>query len=147
MVAIIPIVQTDELVMVSDGGQIIRMPVEGISFTGRTARGVTLFRVSEGERVVSVSRIRDVDEVEECNELQSNNLSNENKNSTITVNVGSTVAGNHTHRFASATTNAITAGGNHTHTFEHFKNNTLHKHNEKPTFYVLEVDEKWYRIA
>ena len=63
VVAIIPVVQTDELVMVSDGGQLIRMPVDGISFTGRTARGVTLFRVSDGERVVSVSRIRDVDEV------------------------------------------------------------------------------------
>ena len=65
MVAIIPVVQTDELVMVSDGGQIIRMPVEGISFTGRKARGVTLFRVSDGGRVVSVSRIRDVEQVEE----------------------------------------------------------------------------------
>jgi DNA gyrase subunit A len=65
VVAIIPVVQTDELVMVSDGGQIIRMPVDGISFTGRTARGVTLFRVSDGERVVSVSRIRDVEQVDE----------------------------------------------------------------------------------
>ena len=65
VVAIIPVVQTDELVMVSDGGQIIRMPVEGISFTGRKARGVTLFRVSDGGRVVSVSRIRDVEQVDE----------------------------------------------------------------------------------
>ena len=46
--------------MVSDGGQLIRLPVEGISFTGRTARGVTLFKVAEEERVVSVSRIREV---------------------------------------------------------------------------------------
>ena len=45
----------------------------------------------------------------------------EKKNSTITVNVGSTVAGNHTHRFASASSGAITAGGNHTHTFEHLR--------------------------
>ena len=30
---------------------------------------------------------------------------------------------------------------------EKIKNNTLHKYNEKPTFYVLEVDEKWYRFA
>ena len=51
----------------------------------------------------------------------------EKKNSTITVNVGSTVAGNHTHRFASATSGAITAGGNHTHAFETFKNNSLHR--------------------
>ena len=46
--------------MVSDGGQLIRLPVGGISFTGRTARGVTLFRVGESERVVSVTRFREV---------------------------------------------------------------------------------------
>ena len=51
----------------------------------------------------------------------------ERKNSIITVNVGSTVAGNHAHRFASATSGAITAGGTHTHTFERFKNNSLHR--------------------
>ena len=61
VVATLPVLPTDELVMVSDGGQLIRMPVDGISFTGRTARGVTLFRVNDDEKVVSISRIRDVD--------------------------------------------------------------------------------------
>ena len=60
VISVIPVFQTDEVVMVSDGGQLIRLPVEGISFTGRTARGVTLFKVAEEERVVSVSRIREV---------------------------------------------------------------------------------------
>jgi hypothetical protein len=49
------------LVMVSDGGQLIRMPVSGISFTGRTSRGVTLFKVANEERVVSVTRFRDLE--------------------------------------------------------------------------------------
>ena len=61
VVATLPVLATDELVMVSDGGQLIRLPIDGISFTGRTARGVTLFRVSGDEKVVSISRIRDVD--------------------------------------------------------------------------------------
>ena len=52
VISVIPVFQT--------GGQLIRLPVEGISFTGRTARGVTLFKVAEEERVVSVSRIREV---------------------------------------------------------------------------------------
>ncbi len=69
VVAVAPVSPTDQLVMVSDGGQLIRMPVEGISFTGRTARGVTLFKVAEGESVVSVSRIREVEAVEEDGEL------------------------------------------------------------------------------
>ena len=51
--------------MVSDGGQLIRLPVEGISFTGRSSRGVTLFNVAEEERVVSVTRFRDLDRDDE----------------------------------------------------------------------------------
>jgi len=65
VVSTIPVRDTDQLVMVSDGGQLIRMPVDGISFTGRTSRGVILFKVSEDERVVSVTRFRDLDGDEE----------------------------------------------------------------------------------
>ena len=60
VISTIPVIDTDQLVMVSDGGQLIRLPVGGISFTGRTERGVTLFRVGESERVVSVTRFREV---------------------------------------------------------------------------------------
>ena len=56
-----PVIDSDQMVMVSDGGQLIRCPVKDISIVGRSARGVTLFRVAEGEKVVSVSRIRDVE--------------------------------------------------------------------------------------
>jgi len=65
VVSTIPVVETDQLVMVSDGGQLIRMSVDGISFTGRTSRGVTLFKVGDKEKVVSVTRFRDVEEDEE----------------------------------------------------------------------------------
>ena len=61
VVSTIPVLDTDQLVMVSDGGQLIRLPVDGISFTGRTSRGVTLFNVSEVERVVSVTVFRDLE--------------------------------------------------------------------------------------
>jgi hypothetical protein len=36
------------------------VPVAGISVQGRGSGGVTVFRVDEGERVVSVERIEDV---------------------------------------------------------------------------------------
>ncbi|MGB0682345.1 MAG: DNA gyrase subunit A [Magnetovibrionaceae bacterium] len=55
------VLDEDQIVMVSNSGQIIRCPVDGISFSGRAARGVTLFNVAEGERVVSVSRLRDME--------------------------------------------------------------------------------------
>ena len=51
-----------DIVMVTDAGQLIRCPVGDISINGRTTRGVKLFDTAEGERVVSVSRIRDVEE-------------------------------------------------------------------------------------
>jgi DNA gyrase subunit A len=65
VVSTIPVTETDQLVMVSDGGQLIRMPIDGISYSGRTSRGVTLFNVSDTEHVVSVTRFRDVDGSEE----------------------------------------------------------------------------------
>ena len=54
-------IDSDQVVMVTDGGQLIRCPVGDVSVVGRTSRGVTLFRVAEGEKIVSVTRFRDVD--------------------------------------------------------------------------------------
>ncbi len=45
--------------LVTDQGQTIRVPVDGIRVAGRNTQGVTLFRTSEGERVVSVERIEE----------------------------------------------------------------------------------------
>ena len=45
--------------LISDRGQTIRVPVSDISVQGRSAGGVTIFKVDEGERVVSVERIAD----------------------------------------------------------------------------------------
>ena len=50
--------------LISDRGQMIRVPVEGIRFKGRATKGVTIFRTAEGERVVSVERIPDQGEDE-----------------------------------------------------------------------------------
>ncbi len=48
--------------LVSDQGQMIRMPVHDIRIAGRGTQGVVLFRASEGERVVSVAALRDTAE-------------------------------------------------------------------------------------
>jgi len=61
-VAAFPLLPNDQIVMVTDAGQLIRCPVGDISINGRTTRGVKLFNTADGERVVSVSRIRDVEE-------------------------------------------------------------------------------------
>ena len=64
VVASFPVDEKDHLVLVTNGGQVIRCPVHDIRFTGRRTQGVTIFRVAEGERVVSVSRIQEPDEEE-----------------------------------------------------------------------------------
>jgi DNA gyrase subunit A len=60
IIASFPVEISDHLMLISDSGQTIRVPVSGISVQGRSAQGVTVFRVDEGERVVSVERVEDV---------------------------------------------------------------------------------------
>ncbi|MGZ5922360.1 MAG: DNA gyrase subunit A [Rhizomicrobium sp.] len=55
-----PVEESDDLMLISDQGQTIRVAVGGISIQGRAAQGVTVFRLDEGERCVSVERIADV---------------------------------------------------------------------------------------
>ena len=50
----------DQIVMVTDTGQIIRCPVRDIRVAGRRTQGVTLFDLSDDERMVSVTRLTDV---------------------------------------------------------------------------------------
>ncbi|AEP09942.1 DNA gyrase subunit A [Micavibrio aeruginosavorus] len=55
MIATFPVTDEHEVMLVSDAGQLIRMPVHDVRFTGRSAQGVTLFKVADGEKVVSVA--------------------------------------------------------------------------------------------
>jgi DNA gyrase subunit A len=57
LVASFPVEETDQLMLVTDGGQLIRCPVEGIRVAGRGTQGVIVFRTAEDEKVVSVERI------------------------------------------------------------------------------------------
>jgi DNA gyrase subunit A len=57
LVASLPVEHTDQLMLVTDGGQLIRVPVEGIRIAGRKTQGVIVFNTTDGERVVSVERI------------------------------------------------------------------------------------------
>ncbi|MDE1146305.1 MAG: DNA gyrase subunit A [Azospirillaceae bacterium] len=57
--AVFPIAETDQVMMVSNGGQVIRMPVHDVRITARKSKGVTLFRLAADEGVVSVARLAD----------------------------------------------------------------------------------------
>jgi DNA gyrase subunit A len=61
VVAVFPIGHNDQIMLVTDGGTLIRCPVDGIRIAGRATRGVRIVNVSEGERVVSAVRIGEDD--------------------------------------------------------------------------------------
>ena len=62
VVASFPVEPTEQLMLVTDQGKLIRMPVRDIRIAGRATMGVTLFKVADAERVVSAARIRETDD-------------------------------------------------------------------------------------
>ncbi|NDB66432.1 MAG: DNA gyrase subunit A [Methylocystaceae bacterium] len=65
LVAVFPVLQDDEIMLVTDGGQLIRCPVGGIRIAGRGTQGVIVFNTAKDERVVSVEHIGDITPQEE----------------------------------------------------------------------------------
>jgi DNA gyrase subunit A len=57
LVASFPIEETDQIMLVTDGGQLIRCPVDGIRIAGRSTQGVIVFSTGDGEKVASVERL------------------------------------------------------------------------------------------
>ncbi len=57
LVAAFPVEDKDQIMLVSDGGQLIRVPVDGIRIASRATKGVTIFSTAKDEKVVSVERI------------------------------------------------------------------------------------------
>jgi DNA gyrase subunit A len=57
LAASFPVEESDQIMLVTDGGQLIRCPVNGIRIAGRSTQGVIVFDTAEGEKVVSVERI------------------------------------------------------------------------------------------
>ena len=57
LVASFPIEESDQIMLVTDGGQLIRCPVDGIRIAGRSTQGVIVFSTAEGEKVASVERL------------------------------------------------------------------------------------------
>lgn len=79
--------ESDQIVLVTDGGQLIRCPIHDVRIAGRVTQGVTLFRVSADENVVSVARIAETDDDDNGEESESESSSAE---STAEGTTGST---------------------------------------------------------
>ncbi|HEY1722311.1 MAG TPA: DNA gyrase subunit A [Magnetospirillaceae bacterium] len=60
VVASFPVKATDQLMLVTNAGKMIRIAIDGVRIAGRQTQGVTLLRTDEGENVVSVARLGEV---------------------------------------------------------------------------------------
>jgi DNA gyrase subunit A len=60
-----PVEDADQMMLVTDGGKIIRSPVADIRIAGRSTQGVTLFDTADDEKVVSVAHLKEGDEPED----------------------------------------------------------------------------------
>jgi DNA gyrase subunit A len=68
LIASFPVEPSDQIMLVTNGGQLIRCPVEGIRIAGRSTQGVIVFNTADDEQVVSVERISEDNEGEEGGE-------------------------------------------------------------------------------
>jgi len=59
LVASFPVEHSDQIMLVTDGGQLIRCPIDDVRIAGRNTQGVRVFKTEAIERVVSVERISD----------------------------------------------------------------------------------------
>lgn len=57
LIASFPVEDQDQIMLVTDAGQLIRCPVDDVRVAGRPTQGVTIFRTTADERVVSVERV------------------------------------------------------------------------------------------
>jgi DNA gyrase subunit A len=67
LAASFPVEEFDQILLVTDQGQLIRTPVSQVRIVGRNTSGVTIFRTAADEHVVSVERLADSGEDEADN--------------------------------------------------------------------------------
>jgi DNA gyrase subunit A len=55
----------EQLIVISEGGQVIRMPVENIRIAGRQTQGVIIMRLDEGDGVATIAGVGSAEEADE----------------------------------------------------------------------------------
>jgi DNA gyrase subunit A len=65
VVGAVQVADDDEVMLITNGGTLVRIRVAEISVLGRSTQGVKLIDVSEGERVIGIDRIEAMAEAQE----------------------------------------------------------------------------------
>ena len=50
----------DEIILVTDGGKMIRVPIKDVRIAGRTTQGVSIFKIPSNEKIVSITKISEI---------------------------------------------------------------------------------------
>jgi DNA gyrase subunit A len=58
-----------DIMLITDGGTLVRTPVEGISVVGRNTQGVTLIRLQGSEKLTGIEKIESISEAESNGDL------------------------------------------------------------------------------
>ncbi len=64
VISVAQVVSDDEVMLITDGGKVLRAKVSGISTMGRATQGVRVMNLGEGENIVSMARLADRDVAE-----------------------------------------------------------------------------------
>jgi DNA gyrase subunit A len=64
VVSVTQVVDDDEVMLITDGGKVLRARVSGISTMGRATQGVRIMNLNPGEKLVSMARLAEADEPE-----------------------------------------------------------------------------------
>lgn len=64
VIAVFPVNEEDDVMLITDGGKLIRCPVSGVRITGRATQGVIFFKVGKDEKVVSAVRLIENSKIE-----------------------------------------------------------------------------------
>ena len=65
LLAAFPVEDSDQVMLVSDNGTLIRCPVDDVRIAGRNTQGVTIFKTEEDASVVSVARLGEANDDED----------------------------------------------------------------------------------
>ncbi|UDG80918.1 DNA gyrase subunit A [Candidatus Hartigia pinicola] len=76
VIGAIQVDNTDQIMIITDAGTLVRIRVSEVSIVGRNTQGVTLIRTSENEKVVCLQRIAEIEHDEISNTKEKNNKNN-----------------------------------------------------------------------
>lgn len=86
IVASFPIEEDQQIILITDAGKIIRMPIKNVRIAGRQTMGVTLFKVADNEKVISATLVDAEDDEEIVDDSENTNIETPSENSDSTEN-------------------------------------------------------------